>query len=248
MEGNLKRNIIDITNNNVSMSSNANKMIWIEMLRIVACFCVALQHISAVQFSKIPTNTSDWQSDNFYNAIARVAVPVFVMISGSLYLNKSKDISFEKLYKKYIFKILILYIFWVIFYGFWDEIIKNNFNVHSFLIIKDAIKNSIISPKYHLWYLPTLIVLLIVTPILKEIVNGNKSKEICEYIIVIFFIFKILKYTLLIFIKSKYIINILNLINLNIIGDWIGYYILGYYFLNYKLPKNFINWYIYLVV
>ena len=40
------------------------------------------------------------------------AVPIFIMVSGALFLDKSKDISIKKLYGKYILRlVLILIIF-----------------------------------------------------------------------------------------------------------------------------------------
>ena len=45
---------------------------------------------------------------------------------------------------------------------------------------------------FHLWYLPMLIGLLIITPMLWEIVNSARGKQWEEYMIVLFLVFQIL--------------------------------------------------------
>lgn len=49
---------------------------------------------------------------------------------------------------------------------------------------------------FHLWYLPMLIGLLIITPMLWEIVNSARGKQWEEYMIVLFLVFQILPYTI----------------------------------------------------
>lgn len=228
---------------------NNKRIIWIELLRIIACFSVVLLHISATHLTDISPFTFQWKSFLLYNGLTRFAVPTFIMISGLLYLDTSKKISLKKLYKKYILKLSVIYIFWTILYTVLDLLVFNLLeNQHSTLIFKDILKYSIQNPKYHLWYIPTLISLLIVTPILKELVDSKNSKKISEYIILLFFIFKVLKLTILQFNFQhiEFVKAIVNLVNPEMVCNWIGFFILGHYLYKYNIKHAYLK-YIYLL-
>ena len=212
------------------------QIIWIEYLRVVACFSVVLLHVAAWNISSASHPSAQWDSYFLYNGITRFAVPVFVMISGCLYLDKAREISFEKLFKKYILKFLILYVVWVLFYAFMDT---QTFQLKEYEGAKGILQFAILSPKYHLWYLPMMIGLLLITPVAKAVVNSKDSKKLCEYIIILFLLFKVLKPSLLMFEleKETYIRAVLNLLNPDMVCNWVGFYILGHYLAEYQLPK-----------
>ena len=61
------------------------RCIYFDILRIVACFAVIIIHVcSWYLYSDI--NSPNWQVFNFYNSIVKWSVPIFVMISGALFL------------------------------------------------------------------------------------------------------------------------------------------------------------------
>ena len=105
---------------------NGTKLMWVELLRLIACFSVILIHISAWCIYDIPFGETSWIVVLIYNSIGRFAVPIFVMISGMLYLNVNRQISFEKLFKKYVFRLLIVYISWAILYSAFDLLISDS--------------------------------------------------------------------------------------------------------------------------
>lgn len=229
--------------NDTSVSQETNdKIIWIELLRIFCCFGVVLLHIASSHFYDTDQSSIPWKICNFYHGISRYAVPIFVMISGLLYLDKSKHISLKKLYSKYILRLFIIYVFWCIFYGVSTFILSAKAPYSLSELINQSIVNGIMNPKYHLWYVPVLICLLIITPMLKNIVNGNHfdSKKICTYFIILFVIFKIIFYTFVTFTQyNETVVTILSTFSPDLVCGWAGYYILGYYLYNYDLNKKF---------
>lgn len=206
------------------------KIIWIEVLRITACFAVVLLHVSSMQFNSIPVNTLKWQALNFWNSITRFAVPIFFMISGVLYLNPSKKISIADLYKKYIGKLFICYWFWLLFYGAWNVIVYFEIQMTPGALIKEIFKTAILSPPAHMWYLPTFIGILIVCPVLKLITEKGNS-QLLFYCMIVFLAFGILKNTMFLFqITNKDLVaTILNTIFPEMLTGWIGFFLLGYF-------------------
>ena len=77
------------------------KTAYLELLRIIACFFVIVNHTSSGIFlSRTPNDKTWWVSVTYFFA-CKVAVPIFLMISGTLMLGKIDD------YKKYFFHILL---------------------------------------------------------------------------------------------------------------------------------------------
>ena len=111
IDGNTKNNknyySLDFVGNNKNIDEKPKKKIifyHFYILRIISSFAVVLIHISA-EYYKSKINSFDFKISFFYNGIARFGVPIFYMISGALFLKQ--DISFNKIYNKYIKRMLI---------------------------------------------------------------------------------------------------------------------------------------------
>jgi surface polysaccharide O-acyltransferase-like enzyme len=115
-------------NKSLINSNEINKNIWKEStlkinkrieyfdwLRILCCFSVIVIHISAKKWNNSPIISHEWKIFNFYNSIVRFGVPIFFMISGTIFLEK--DLSFNILLNKYIKNIYIKLLFWSFFYS-----------------------------------------------------------------------------------------------------------------------------------
>ena len=89
-----------------------SRAVWIELLRVLACFCVILLHVLTKGWKYAGADSSVWPIYEIFSAISRIGVCCFVMISGALFLGKSRGRSIKKMFKKYIFKIAIPIAFW----------------------------------------------------------------------------------------------------------------------------------------
>ena len=81
------------------MNEKVERLYYLDFLRVVATFFVILIHVSCQNWSN-PLGSFSWQVANFYDGISRFSVPIFVMISGVLFLNTKKN-----LIKHYILRI-----------------------------------------------------------------------------------------------------------------------------------------------
>jgi surface polysaccharide O-acyltransferase-like enzyme len=63
---------------------------------------------------------TEWNIYNICNSASRWGVPVFVMMSGALFL--PREIPTKTLYKKYILRMTIAYVVWSAFYAVVDPI------------------------------------------------------------------------------------------------------------------------------
>ncbi len=220
--------------------NDKDKILWIERLRNIACCAVVFLHVSAMEFHLIPVDSMEWQAINFWNSITRFAVPVFFMISGLLYLNPSKEMSLSKLYKKNILKLFITYWFWMLFYGFWNMIVYGE-GVRGSVgqIIKEIIKTALLVQPAHMWYLPALIGIMMICPILR-LVTEKEDPQLLKYLIVICFVFGVFRKTIFLFDipHGELVTPILNSISPEMTAGWVGLYLFGYYLYRYGVSRR----------
>lgn len=85
---------------------------YINTLRLICALSVVLLHTSAGLLDNTLVAEQNLFVFGFYKDITQFSVPVFVMISGCLFLNPNKVVSYKVLLKKYVRRIaLALFVF-----------------------------------------------------------------------------------------------------------------------------------------
>lgn len=69
---------------------------YLDVLRIVAICAIVLLHVAGSYWYQLSVYTSEWQAINLYDCITRWGVPVFVMISGALFLDPAREQPIKK--------------------------------------------------------------------------------------------------------------------------------------------------------
>lgn len=106
--------------------NKVKKYDWLDILRIISCFAVILLHCSCDAFS-VTQGIIGFTIGNFYNSISRFCVPIFLMITGALLLNPSKEIDIKKFTINKTLRIVIDFVCWcIIYYLFYTIIIAKD--------------------------------------------------------------------------------------------------------------------------
>ena len=211
-----------------------NRDYSLDILRIIACVMVVGIHTSAEGWYGLSPSSYTWTVLNFYDTLCRPGVPLFLMISGSLFLRKEK-IDYKRLWTKNILHLLVIYIIWNIFYAIMNTGFKKS------LTDPSLIWEIIIGPKpqYHLWYLRTLMNLYAIAPLLWALVHAM-DKRLLKYYMIIFFIFGSLRRTVY---EYPYMPGWMHeQINLFIEMDLVGYsayFMLGYFLVDKDIADRF---------
>lgn len=104
------------------------------------------------------------------------AVPVFVMISGALFLSRKNDI--KKLYKKNILRMCVSFAVWSAFYAI-SYAIVDFFTKADYQFSFSYFLGELLSGAAHMWFIPMIIGIYMCVPIFEkiceseEIVNAN---------------------------------------------------------------------------
>ena len=215
------------------MNNSKTRNYNLDLLRILAAFMVVLIHVSAQNWYITPSNTFTFNIYNFYDSLVRSAVPIFIMLSGVFFLNPQKEKKIKEIFSKNILKLILIYILWSIIYYCYDVFIQHTkeLNLTSFII-------STINGPYHFWYIPVIIGLYTISPILIKITQNKNANQIFKYLFIIFMISCTLKtITSISFIPYiEHLKNIINKMPINIICQYYSYFLLGYYMHNFDIP------------
>ena len=190
----------------------------IVFLRIVAVFMVVSIHICALFLNTNIIRDTTFIIANLIDSTSRIAVPLFVLISGALMLKPQKNISIFDFYKKRLFRICLPLIFWCSLFLFFRmslEFYKTE-SVNTYSLFLDLYKGI---PFYHLWYIFMYIGLVLLTPFISLILNTFTLKSS------IILGSSILFCSILFLLEGNTYDNSFFLIKT---VDFIGYYILGY--------------------
>lgn len=87
-----------------------DRTVYFDYLRVFATFSVIILHLSAQNWFTTDVNGFEWQVFNFYDSIVRWGVPVFVMISGALFLDR--EIATKTIYSRYVLRLLSSFVIW----------------------------------------------------------------------------------------------------------------------------------------
>jgi len=151
---------------------------------VLSAFCVVLIHVLGDKYSYcVEFKSAAWYYITIFGSLIRFAVPIFFMISGALFLNPNKNISTKNLWLKNILRLIVSFFFWDILYAIF--LTKDNFAV-TFGYLKLIFYNTV-QFRYHLWFIPALVFLYMLTPIFRSITTEN-NKKVVKYILLLNFI------------------------------------------------------------
>ena len=210
---------------------------YFDYLRVLACFSVIIMHITAIMslsaegtWYNADVKSFYWHVLNVYNCLVRFCVPVFVMISGALFLNPDKYIPVRKLYTKYIPRIVILFIFWSVMLSV-TSYIKGIIIDHTNDLEKLNLEDIIIGP-FHFWFLYMIVGLYMIVPLLRKI---TESESLTKYFLVLAVIFTFFLPDCADFISlfsekyGKFLSGRINTLDLRFAAGFTGYFLLGHF-------------------
>lgn len=212
------------------------RVIYADILRILATIAVIIIHVSAVGFRELNPASFEWNVLNIYDSLVRWCVPVFVMLSGMFFLDPNKEIKVKGLYFKSISRILAALLVWAFIYELYKHAIRQNTLSFDFLydtIIKIVQGNT----HYHLWFLYMIIGIYVITPILRVFIK-NATKRDIEYFLIIAFLFTSLIPTLGKFHPFSIFTPFISNFDINLVLGYVAYFVAGYYLSQFNLTKN----------
>ena len=211
---------------------------YLHLLRVIAICAVVMIHVATPFINNYGGATQEFIVASIFDSIARMGVPLFLMISGALMLDENRTFDL----KKSLLRIVFLFLVWSLFYAFTTIVVrplinKETVDVMSFLY-------SVVSGHYHLWYMYALAGLYLLTPILRCFVTKS-NKNIVLYLIFLLMVFQFttpIMQLLLNKTNNEQLITLYQYLNeqigINLGEGVVLYYLSGWYIANFEFSKK----------
>ncbi len=201
------------------MPMQNKELAWPNYLRALACMAVIMVHVSLnARYHNFLL------LDLLYGAWARVAVPVFVMLTGALVLPKKAEL-FPFLKKSFV-RIVLPFAFWSFIYA-----------VAEFSYYKTALHITTLSEaiawganafytdtiSFHFWYIYTIIGLYLFIPVIAKWIQNASKAEVHFFLLI---------WAITLLISTPF--------NLVYFTGFAGYMVIGYYMV--KWPPRWARW------
>ncbi|RSK25604.1 hypothetical protein EJF36_01030 [Bacillus sp. HMF5848] len=197
-----------------------------DYLRVIATIMVVLIHTSSPVISQF-TPTTGWHITNIYEALSRASVPIFVMISGALFLSQSKEIKIKSFFLTRSLKVVIPLVTWSALYLLLKMLVINSIPVSLTNALQLFLTGNV---HFHFWFLYMIIGLYLITPLVHVYVK-HASKQNLTYFLGMWLVSSVL------FKLINYMYQITIPIELSFVTGYVGYFILGYYLVKYPAKK-----------
>lgn len=216
----------------MNKASVKQRIEYFDYLRILATLSVIMIHVCTPYWFSTDVFSSDWLYLNLYESISRWSVPIFFMISGTLFLSSTQGI--RQILRKNICHMVTAFLFWsTIYIGICY--FKGQYS------LPDALRE-ILFGYYHMWYLYVITGLYLAVPILRQL---TKSRETTRYFLLMALLFNtILPYAaiylgLFDLTLQQTAERMMNSLSFQMVCGYSLYFVLGWYLHNTDItPKN----------
>lgn len=196
-----------------------NRIFYFDELRALAILLVILIHVSKWFAEVEPIHSFFWCVTTAFCSLGNMGVPLFLMISGALLLNRKHE--FKSFFKRRFSRIFIPFCFWIVFIMLFKVLVMD----HGYGI-EDII--SMIFYEGFVWFIWALFGIYLFYPIINSYVREYSIRG-CEYYLIIWFATLAL-YT----IKCFPIKNV----ELGYFAGFLGFFVWGYYLSNKEFKLN----------
>lgn len=152
------------------------EIFFLSELRAIACIAIVILHTFYAASVYAPDHTARIAALTTRN-LMMWAVPCFVMVSGALLLDPAREVTYRKIFRKYIPRVLAaLVLFSVVFQIFDDATGESGIQFKTILY---GLQNAVTGSGWkHMWYLYLITALYLLLPFYRKIV-ASSTQKIC---------------------------------------------------------------------
>lgn len=163
-----------------------NEILFLTEVRAFACIAIVFLHTFYASIAFSPSFTERTIAITVRN-LMMWAVPCFVMVTGTLLLDKMRGVTYKKLFTKYIPRIALALIIFAVIFELLDTIAAGDaIGIGTFFT---GIKNAVLGKSWsHMWYLYMVIGLYLLLPFYRKIAASLGKKD-ASYLIGIYIVF-----------------------------------------------------------
>jgi len=162
---------------NQTSSRTGSRLIYLDFIRIIACFFVIVNHTTSDIF--LATAPSPvWFISLTYFFISKSAVPLFLMVSGVVLLGRDEPLRTS--WKRVLRIAIVLTAFSLLY--FTDSIGFSALSFSAIPLFFESIMTTTATNAF--WYMYLYIGLLIITPIIRKMVTAMEPKHLLYFLVI----------------------------------------------------------------
>lgn len=180
-------------------NADKSKILYLSRLRAIACIAVVVLHTfyACNGFSATAADTSIMLS---VRNLMMWAVPVFIMVSGALLLDKGRSITYKKLFTRYIPRMVLALVIFTLLFAVFDGATGKDLGISA---IADGVKNIFFGTGWrHMWYLYLMTAIYLLLPFYRMIAASLKKTDM-YYLLGVYTVFLLLLPTVEALTESK---------------------------------------------
>ena len=165
------------------------KILYLSYLRAVACISIIILHtvdVAVILYQDQITNGERIASLSVVHCMMW-AVPCFVMVTGTLLLNKDRTVTIKDVFRKYILRILIALVAFSLIFALFDMLMnKDSFGA---VFLAKGFLNALTGNGWaHMWYLYLLIGLYLLLIFYRAVANHVSDSEY-RFLLIVYAVF-----------------------------------------------------------
>ena len=151
------------------------RIVYFDVLKVITCFMVIMIHVISRNWYVLDLKSNEFTFLTILDSICRCAVPIYLMISGAIFLNEDKNIKIKDMFRKYILNIFLIYLFWNMTYSILNIIVYGN-KIINVKVLKDIFISTILGNGiFHLKFLVTIIGFYLCVPFVRCITKKENK-------------------------------------------------------------------------
>lgn len=205
----------------IQKSRTDSRTLYLDVLRVIGTFAVMMLHLSATGYKSAPEGSAAWVICWCYDFLSRFAVPVFVMISGALFLDPKRKAAPVR---KNILRLLFVFAGWSAVYAVAQSAMEAPFLSAAYWL---SVVRKTITGHYHMWYLYMIMGLYLAVPVLRPVAADRKLLR--QFILLTFLLNAVPRLLYLIPLIGDPAREVVEKADIGFFTGYVGYFCLGYY-------------------
>lgn len=204
----------------------------IDLIKTAAIFCVLVIHVASPGYS---AEGFDRAAALFWGCLTRMAVPLFFMCSGAVWLDPERDFDPARFFRKNFLRLVVALFFWAAAYKLGHLVVRGGLNAAGVL---NALKE-LVSFRHepHLYYLHIMLLLYALVPVAR-VVTKHAGRGALLWLLALWALTGVIWPTLRAFWPFKLMGGIPAQWALNQAWGSFGYAVLGHFLVKYPVKRR----------
>lgn len=163
--------------------NNKQRWLYLDICKIFAIFLVCVLNVSSYPWSKAVLGSFEWNTLNLFNSLSRICIPLFIMQTGALFLNESRELPIKTLFTRYIIPIVTAFLFWSLLYTL-NQYRVNEGNFASIDAL-DFVDRLLKGAPYSQTFVLRIVAMYVIVPVLRPLARDRRA---CLYFVALWFV------------------------------------------------------------